>query len=168
VHHALKRLRRLTPLRCVLLAEALVALAAARLAMLLLPFRRIAAWIGVTGSETPVEEAAEQIARAREIGWAVAALGKRVPWDGRCLAQALAALGMLRRRGMEGTISFGARSGNSGSFEAHAWLRFGSLLVTGGGAIQPTFKAFTTFARRGLGAGNRVQGLGNGYPGAKS
>ena len=75
------------------------------------------------------------------------ALGRRVPWDGRCLAQALAATGMMRRRGLEGTVSFGAGRGDRAQFSAHAWVRFGSTLVTGG-AGHERFKAFTTFARR--------------------
>ena len=117
--------------------------------MACLPFRRIAAWMGTAGAETPAAAPDEQMRTAREIGWAVGALGTRVPWDGRCLAQALAALGMLRRRGLEGTVSFGARPGQSAGFEAHAWLRVGSSVVTGG-AVHQTFKTFTTFARPSL------------------
>jgi len=128
------------------LAEALIALAIARVAMALLPFRRIAVWLGTAGAETPATASAEEIHIAQEIGWAVGTLGRRVPWDGRCMAQALAASVMLRRRGLEGTVSFGARTGAAG-FEAHAWLRLGPCVVTGGPAHQ-SFKTFTTFARR--------------------
>jgi len=115
--------------------------------MAFLPFRRIAAWLGTAGAEGPATATEEETRTAQEIGWAVGVLGRRVPWDGRCLAQALAATGMLRRRGLEGTVIFGARQGESAGFDAHAWLRLGSRMVTGGREHQ-RFKIFTTFARR--------------------
>lgn len=130
-----------------LLWEALTALAIARIAIACLPFRRIAAWLGTPGAQSPTIATAEETRIAEEIGWAVGVVGRRVPWDGRCLAQALAATGMLRRRGLEGTVSLGARSGESASFDAHAWLRMGSYVVTGG-PDHERFRTFTTFARR--------------------
>jgi len=130
-----------------LLGEALIALAIARIAMVVLPFRRIAAWMGTPGAETPVTATAAEIRVAEEIGWAVGVLARRVPWDGRCLAQAMAATGMLRRRGLEGTVTFGVCRGQTTDLEAHAWLRFGSCMVTGGPGHQ-RFNTFTTFARR--------------------
>lgn len=142
----LKRYARIPRARRRLLWEALGALAIARVAMALLPFRRIAAWLGTPGAESPATAAPEEIRTAEEVGWAVAVLARRVPWDGRCMAQALAATGMLRRRGLEGTVSFGVRRGESAGFDAHAWLRLGSCVVTGGPGHQ-RFKTVTTFAR---------------------
>ena len=115
--------------------------------MAFLPFRRIARWLGTPGAESPTMATDEEVGTAREVGWAVGAVARRIPWDGRCLAQALAATGMLRRRGLEGTVSFGVSKGESAEFDAHAWLRMGSCMVTGGPGHQ-RFKAFTTFARR--------------------
>jgi transglutaminase-like putative cysteine protease len=114
--------------------------------MACMPFRRIAAWLGTPGVESPVTVTPENARTAEEIGWAVTALGRRVPWDGRCLAQALAATAMLRRRGVEGTVSLGVREGESAEFVAHAWLRVGSRVVTGG-AGHEQYQALTTFAR---------------------
>jgi len=147
VWNDLKRYARISRARRGLLWEALAALALARMAMVFLPFRRIASWLGTPGAESPATATAEEIRVAQDIGWAVGVLGRRVPWDGRCLAQALAATGMLRRRGLEGTVTFGARRGDSAGFDAHAWLRMGSCIVTGGPDHQ-RFKTFTSFARR--------------------
>jgi hypothetical protein len=141
------RYRRLPGSRRRLLREAVFALALARIAMACLPFRRIAAWLGTPGTETPSTATRAQVRLAAQIGWAVGALAGRVPWDARCLAQALAATWMLRRRGLEGTVSFGADRGESRQLLAHAWLRFGPRLVTGG-AGHERFKIFTTFARK--------------------
>jgi transglutaminase-like putative cysteine protease len=147
VWNDLKRYAGIPRARRRLLWEALAALTIAKVAMASLPFRRIAAWLGTPGAESPATAAPEEIRTAKEVGWAVGVLARRVPWDGRCLAQALAATGMLRRRGLEGTVSFGACRGESAGFDAHAWLRLGSCVVTGGPGHQ-RFKTFTTFARR--------------------
>lgn len=114
--------------------------------MACVPFRRIAAWLGTPGAASPGKVTPEHERTAELIGWAVTALGRRVPWDGRCLAQALAATAMLRRRGVEGTVSLGVRDGESAGFEAHAWLRVGSCMVTGG-AGHEHYKSLATFAR---------------------
>jgi hypothetical protein len=147
VWNEFQRYRRLPRSRKRLLREALIALALARSAMACLPFRRIAAWLGTPGTETPPTATDGQILLADRIGWAVATLARRVPWDARCLAQALAATWMLRRRGLEGTVSFGADRGESRQFLAHAWLRFGPRLVTGGPGRE-RFKTLTTFSRK--------------------
>jgi hypothetical protein len=118
----------------------------ARVALACFPFSRIAAWLGTAGTESPAEVTPEQDQAAEAVGWAVSALASRVPWDGRCFAQALAATTMLRRRGVDGTVSFGVCEGASAGFEAHAWLRVGTRMVTGG-AGHERFKAFTTFTR---------------------
>ena len=143
----LKRYRRISSAQRRLLWEAFAALAIARIVMACIPFRRIAAWLGTPGAESPVTASAEEARAAEAVGWAVTTLGRRVPWDGRCMAQALAATHMLRRRGLEGTVSFGACEGESNGFAAHAWLRVGSSIVTGGPAHEG-FKTLTTFARR--------------------
>lgn len=143
----LQRAARIPGARRRLLGEALIALLIARGAMAFLPFWRIAAWLGTPGAESSLTAADEEIRMAQEVSWAVGVIARRVPWDGRCLAQALAATGMLRRRGLEGTVSFGVCQGESAGFDAHAWLRFGSCVVTGGPGHQ-RFKVITTFARK--------------------
>jgi hypothetical protein len=147
VWNDLKRAARLPGPRKRLLGEALIALLIARGAMAFLTFRRIAAWLGTPGAASPVMASADEIRMAQEVSWAVGVIARRVPWDGRCLAQALAAMGMLRRRGLEGTVSFGVCQGESAGFDAHAWLRLGSCVVTGGPDHQ-RFKVITTFARK--------------------
>jgi len=149
VWNDLKRAVQVSGPRRRLLEEALIALLIARWAVFFLPFRRIAAWLGTPGTETPSTATAEEICSAQEIGFAVSVVARRVPWDGRCLVQALAATGMLRRRGLEGTVSIGVCQGETAEFDAHAWLRMGPCIVTGGPG-HLSFKAITTFARRRL------------------
>ena len=143
----LNRYWRLSKSRRLLLWEALIALGLARLGMAFLSFRRIAGWLGTPGTETPLNATAEHVEVATDIGWAVGCLARRVPWDSRCLAQALAATWMLRRRGLESTLSFGADPGKSREFVAHAWLRFGPCLVTGGPGRE-RFKTIASLTRK--------------------
>lgn len=142
----LKRFGRISWAQRGLLWEAFAALAVARIALACVPFSRIARWLGTAGAESAATVTPEQAQAAEAVGWAVSALARRVPWDGRCFAQALAATAMLRRRGVDGTVSFGVREGATAGFEAHAWLRVGARMVTGGAGYE-RFKAFTTFAR---------------------
>ena len=128
--NSLKRWAQLPGTQKWLLAEALVALAMARLAVAFLPFRRIASWLGTPGTETPATVTAEERSIAEAVGWAVGIMGRRVPWHGRWLAQALAATSILRRRGLDGTVSFGVCAGESAGFDPHAWLRICGLRGT--------------------------------------
>lgn len=137
---------KISPAERRLLWEALFSLGIARIIMACVPFRRIARWLGVQGAESPATVTPGNARTAELVGWAVSVLGPRVPWDGRCLAQALAAATMLRRRGVEGTVTFGVRERESAGFTAHAWFRVGSRVITGG-AGHEDYKAFTTFAR---------------------
>src|SRR5258708_35261865 len=94
----LRRYCRISRSRQWLLWEALIALAIARTAMALLPFRRIAAWMGTPGAETPATATVAEINKANEIGWAVGVVARRAPWDGGCPPQAPAATRQLGHR----------------------------------------------------------------------
>lgn len=130
-----------------LLWEALIALALARIGMMFLSFKAIVVWLGTPGTESSLNAAPEQVEVAAGIGWAVGCLAHRVPWDSRCLAQALAATWMLRRRGLESTVTFGADQEKSRELAGHAWLRFGPCLVTGGVGHE-RFKRIVSITRK--------------------
>lgn len=85
---------------------------------------------------------------ARRIGWAMGAVASRTPWRSLCLEQAIAAKAMLRRRGMSNTLHLGVARGAESperSVVAHAWLRCGSINVTGGGDVS-RYTVVATFA----------------------
>lgn len=115
-----------------LLAEALIWLAVARAAVLSVPFRYIAPLLGSAGSDPAHELPVEEAANARQIGWSVRAAARRTPWDSNCLAQAIAAKMMLRRRGISSTLYLGVvRPVPAAALDAHAWLRCGGHILTG-------------------------------------
>ncbi|HPH95056.1 MAG TPA: lasso peptide biosynthesis B2 protein [Anaerolineaceae bacterium] len=125
-----------------LLLEAALTLTAARLA-LLLPFRWLAGTLGRRGGETPPELPQAQLDEARLVGWAVRAAAKRTPWKSACLAQALTARWMLKRRAIPATFYLGVNRKNQ-NIAAHAWLRSGPAILTGAEGRQD-YTVLSTF-----------------------
>lgn len=128
-----------------LLAEATLALGLSQLALLFLPIRWLLRLVGRLGNEATDAPGRPVRRQAAHVGWAVAVSAALVPWPARCLARALAAHAMLRRRGIRGTLYLGLRCGASGELDAHAWLRVGGQYVTG----QADRAGFTPMASLG-------------------
>ena len=121
-----------------LLAEAVARLIVARLRIAGQPFRRIATTLGtfVPPADPRIAQARapgpEDEARlARDVGWAVTRAANHVPFKAVCLPQAMAAHAMLRRRGIDSVMHFGARRNAEKPIDAHAWLDAAGVEVTG-------------------------------------
>lgn len=120
--------------RALLLLEALVCLGVMRVAILTVPFRRIVAHYHLVQDEASTVPAGAKAARAESIGWAVRVAAARTPWQSACLVQSLAAMSMLRRRGIAGTLYLGVAKNDDNSAEpiaAHSWLCCGKRTLTG-------------------------------------
>lgn len=125
----------------------------ARLAIAWEPFRSIASRIGGQGLETPGEAIDGQEDFLARLRYWLAILARRLPWDCACLVRALAAQRVLHRRGLPSTLYLGVATGSSSNpagkgFEAHAWLRCGSCMLTGG-RERPAFTELASFADEG-------------------
>jgi hypothetical protein len=115
------------------LIEAFIWLGVMRVALGRLPFRRIAARLGLTQTETFNVPKTLNVAEATRIGWAVKAVASRTPWKSTCLIQALAGMILLRRRKIAGTLYLGIAKDELApeQITAHAWLCSGDLFLTG-------------------------------------
>jgi hypothetical protein len=116
-----------------MLIEAFLLLGAARLALIILPFKWLAVTLG-RHMEEPGKEMNPSVVRcARMIGQAVCAAANYTPWKSVCLPQAVAAKWMLKRRRIAATLYLGVSKDGSKPQElaAHAWLRCGTLILTG-------------------------------------
>jgi hypothetical protein len=114
-----------------MVCEAIILLALARMAVLTVPFRFIAAWAGRvpdTGAADP-----ELLARVRT---AVTTAARNVPWNAVCLPQAMAAKAMLARRGQGSAFHLGATLDDKSKLSAHAWLVVGDTIVVGAAGIR--------------------------------
>jgi hypothetical protein len=127
-----------------LFAEAAIWLAVARLAISILPFRRLAKHLGEQHAESPVEDETAAVLSGR-VSRAVRIMRRHVPWDSHCLAQAIAAQQMLRCRGVRSTLYLGVAKDGQTDLKAHAWLRCGRVLVVGGPG-QQHYAVVSTFA----------------------
>ena len=123
--------------------EAALWLLLVRLALGVLPFRWALRMLRIkpgeaTGGRIDASEAAA-------IGGAVERAARYVPFRAVCLQQALAALLMMRRRGLAGTARFGIARDERGELKAHAWSHCGELPVTGVAAAR-SYVAVAAFA----------------------
>jgi Transglutaminase-like superfamily len=119
--------------RRLLLLEAAFWLAAARLAILLVPFPRIARYLGkLRPPAQDAGESQEEQALAKGVAWAIERSARRLPFRLVCLPRALAGWQMLHRRQIAGHLHFGAsRDAACAALRTHAWLDACGVEVTG-------------------------------------
>jgi hypothetical protein len=149
IRRLLLRFRQVDNRRRALLAEAATYLLVARLALIFIPFPRLARRLGtfvpptdprtIAVRETP---SPDQARLAGEIGWAVTRAARYLPFKAVCLPQAMAARVMLKRRGVQSVMHFGAAKGQDKPLDAHAWLDAAGVEVTG----YPVAKTFAEIA----------------------
>jgi Transglutaminase-like superfamily len=122
------------------LREAAVMLFLARLAVRCVPPARIFAW-----AERPPRRVCRFATDdVRWTAWAIERVAGAARAQPACLPQALAALAMLRRRGISSRLCLGVAQAG-GEALAHAWLEVGADTVVGGGDAG----AFTRLAEFG-------------------
>ena len=124
------------PLKLALAAEALVALAKARLILHrttpgdILDRNRRAEALAEGHRSANADNAVD--AACALVAWVIPRLAARLPWRSDCLVQALAGQQMLLHRGIASAIAVGTTKQADGTFEAHAWLMQGECVILGG------------------------------------
>lgn len=135
VRRVVRRLYRLPMRNRALLFEAVMWLALARLSLVFVPFRVLAARFGAVTQPATDTSVAPLLPMAQQqdvqlIGWAVTRAARYVPFRAVCLPQAIAAKAMLSRRGIASVMHFGVAK-MAAELKAHAWLDAGRIEVTG-------------------------------------
>lgn len=117
------------------LLPAWLLLGLSRLAVLLLPFRRLAAAFGGRSESSfwlPLLDRREE-AVALRLGRAIRSASRYTPWSSNCFAQALSARILLGLHRVPCMLFFGvSRDRDSARMVAHAWVAAGRIRVTGG------------------------------------
>jgi hypothetical protein len=103
-----------------------------RIAILFIPFRVVKRFLGTPKKDSSYEIKIEEYRRVKRIAWAVNQASKYTPWESKCLVKAITAQRMLKRYKIYSTIYLGVNKDEKNNMEAHAWLRSGSVFVTGG------------------------------------
>src|SRR6185503_16898682 len=111
IRRLLRRFAQIGTRRRALVAEAVLCLVTARLALIFIPFPRLARTLGRFLSPEDARRlaaapAAHDARSAADIGWAVTRAARYLPVNAVCLPQAMAARVMLERRGIASTMHF--------------------------------------------------------------
>ena len=133
------RWARLGRRRQALLAEALLAIAAASAAIRFRAFKRAIRMGSLPLTEQP---AAGEI--TGDVRWAVETAARNVPWRAMCIQQGLALQWMLRRRGVDARLHYGIGRDEIGELQAHVWVAAGDSVVIGSDEA-PRFKCVATY-----------------------
>lgn len=107
------------------LSEALLLLLFVRIGLRTASYSRVRAWL-----ERVAFVKARTQSPVSDVTWAVGAAGRRITGS-TCLAEALAAYTMLRRRGYEPLLRIGVRQSDRSLLEAHAWVECHGQIVMG-------------------------------------
>lgn len=126
-------------------SEAVFWLALTRMATLILPFKWIARFLGTHMVESVRLQSTDQTRRARHVASCIRAMSRHLPWDCKCLVQAISAKMMLDRRSIPTTLYLGVSKDQQDEMIAHAWLRAGNAIVLGGGGLKQ-FTVVSTFS----------------------
>lgn len=114
-----------------LLVEATWFLGTARIRIFNQPFSKIAPTLGEYMKETEIHATDEHRKMLVQIRYILQVASRNTPWDSKCLARAIAGMQMLERRNISSTLYLGTTKDEAGKLIAHAWLRSGSIFITG-------------------------------------
>lgn len=107
-----------------------------RLAILFLPFRWLQPVLGLSLKESKAEEEKVNQDEARQISKMVERVSRYTPWESKCLVQAVVGKILLRRQGISNTLYLGVGKDEGNALIAHAWLRSGKIILTGGRGLE--------------------------------
>lgn len=112
-----------------MLAEAVMRLAGAALAIRLFPFKFVVRKAGSVGSGTS-RQAGDSFRAAQKARWAIKAAAPYLPWKTACFQEGLALHRMLRRRGISSFLHYGVGRFGQNGLSAHVWVTVeGKILI---------------------------------------
>jgi hypothetical protein len=112
-----------------MLFHAMTWLGMARIMLLVMPFKKLAARLSGEQSAAKGYPDPELLDR---IGFAVHAAAGNVPWRSDCFPQSIAARMILRHYGYTSTIHLGIERQGQSDLIGHAWVTCSDTVVTGG------------------------------------
>jgi len=125
--------------------EATFWLGISRLAILILPFRWVAPFLGQHMASSDENDENGDRETVIFVSRAIRTMSRHLPWECKCLAQAISGKMMLGRRQVPSTLYLGVSKKEDGNLNAHAWLRAGEIIILGGGGLE-RFAVVSTFA----------------------
>jgi hypothetical protein len=134
----LGKLDRLSTREKQLVLKSAAVVACFRLALFVVPYRRVARWLPMRVPPIPPSGAVSP----ERIVWAVRVVARRIP-QATCLTRALAARWLLAGAGHPATLHYGWRRDEQGRLHAHAWLESGARVLLGDDEDLGRYHPFT-------------------------
>ncbi len=103
-----------------------------RLQLLVLKPKDMKKHWGIEKEESDTDEPEEYTDYVRKVSRAVLCVCNNTKWESKCLVRALTAQKLLNKKKLHSTLYLGVRQDGEGKMLAHAWLRWGKYIVTGG------------------------------------
>lgn len=122
-----------------------------------LPFSKVAPTLGERMKETSFSSNTYDHVVLKNISNSIYMMSKYTFWESQCLVKAVAGMKMLERRHIGGTLYLGTAKDENGKLIAHAWLRSGSIYVTGSEGMEK----FTEIGRFSKEFDSKESGKGN-------
>ncbi len=142
---AISKLFRLSPYEFLLFLEANFFLTLASIVRIIVPLRWYAPFLG-KHMNVQLEEVDEKLKpKLRTIDKSIKRGCKYLPFNCKCLVQAMAGKAMLRLRRICSTVYLGVAKDEEDNLIAHAWVRVGEMHVTGGRG-RKKYTVISTFA----------------------
>jgi hypothetical protein len=114
-----------------LFVEACFYLVAARVMLLLLSFSQLTRFFNRSSSKERVLANSERARLRGDVRWAITRAAEYLPGDTVCFPRGIAAQAMLRRRGSNATLYYGAATMPQKGLTAHVWVMDGAEGVVG-------------------------------------
>jgi len=117
-------------------AEACFFLTLATAAVYFLPFRTYAPILGEQTNEKNFSIIPSPKYDLHLFMSAIRRGSRYLPFECKCLVQALAARGMLGLRKLPSTVHLGVAKDENGKLKAHAWVKVDEIFITGRGGVH--------------------------------
>jgi hypothetical protein len=112
--------------------------------VLVFPLRWYSKILGIEHTVSPIDPVTNADHIVFKLSQSIIRSRKILPWKSNCLVDAITAKIILNHGGINSTIYFGVTKEN-GAIKAHAWLRCGTIYVTGKRGMEK-FVVVSTFA----------------------
>ena len=114
-----------------LFAEAVFTSVYVKITLILLPYRKVAKWLGVSGKLNTTTREEQSLKIIEKVRFAIRLCDKYTPWPTECYTRALTGKIILNRRKIDSTLFLGFCREATGEMKGHAWLQSSGLIVTG-------------------------------------
>lgn len=120
--------KKITLKKLTLFGEALFWILLFRIGMFIIPFRFMIPFLNKPGKEKKGNDQLQLV----EIKWVLQAVERKFPQVTNCWSLSAAGMILLKKRGIPSELYFGVLKLPTGEMKAHAWLKQGDLVVSGG------------------------------------